>query len=223
MQPLDYPGPPIDAAGVLEADGAWTELGAGQPVPESMTAGRTCVLAVGGNGSPPRLHAKLAAAGVADRVAMVPYEVSGVGIAHSAHVSVAGYVATTPYALADGQVRVVASWFTAGQLAAVDATERNYTRQRLPDAVRGAPDGAQAYVSWRGVLAPGGVALAATTQARVHEALAGDPVLAEMLPLGDPAATVAALRERVTAIAVRERLREAGWVLPTGLDASATS
>jgi len=217
VQPLDYPGPPIDAAGVLEADGAWTELGAGQPVPESMTAGRTCVLAVGGNGSPPRLHAKLAAAGVADRVAMVPYEVSGVGIAHSAHVSVAGYVATTPYALADGQVRVVASWFTAGQLAAVDATERNYTRQRLPDAVRGAPDGAQAYVSWRGVLAPGGVALAATTQAQVHAALAGDPVLAELLPLGDPAATVAALRERVTATAVRERLRETGWVLPTGL------
>jgi len=33
---------------------------------------------------------------------------------------------------------------------------------------------------------------------------------------------VAALRERVTAIAVRERLREAGWVLPTGLDAYVT-
>ncbi len=217
MQPLDYPGPRIGAAGVLEADGAWTELGAGQPLPGALTAGRTCVVAVGSNGSPPRLHAKLDAAGVADRVAMVPCEVSGVGIAHSAHVSVAGYVATTPYALADSRVRVVASWFTAEQLAVVDATERNYTRQRLPDAGRRAPDGAQAYVSWRGVLAPGGVVLAATTQARVHEALARDPVLAEMLPLGDPAATVAALRERVTATAVRERLREAGWVLPTGL------
>ena len=216
MQPLDYPGPPIDAAGVLEADGAWSELGAGQPLPSSLVSGRTCVVAVGSNGSPPRLHAKLAAAGVVDRVAMVPCEVTGIGVAHSAHVSIAGYVATTPHALADSRVRVVASWFTAEQLAAVDATERNYTRQRLP-AGRGAPDGAQAYVSWRGVLAPGGVALAATTQAQVHAALAGDPVLAELLPLGDPAATVAALRERVTATAVRERLRETGWVLPTGL------
>lgn len=216
MQPLDYPGPPIDAAGVLEADGAWSELGAGQPLPSSLVSGRTCVVAVGSNGSPPRLHAKLAAAGVVDRVAMVPCEVTGIGVAHSAHVSIAGYVATTPHALPDGRVRVVASWFTAEQLAAVDATERNYTRQRLP-AGRGAPDGAQAYVSWRGVLAPGGVALAATTQAQVHAALAGDPVLAELLPLGDPAATVAALRERVTATAVRERLRETGWVLPTGL------
>jgi len=216
VQPLDYPGPPIDAAGVLEADGAWSELGAGQPLPSSLVSGRTCVVAVGSNGSPPRLHAKLAAAGVVDRVAMVPCEVTGIGVAHSAHVSIAGYVATTPHALADSRVRVVASWFTAEQLAAVDATERNYTRQRLP-AGRGAPDGAQAYVSWRGVLAPGGVALAATTQAQVHAALAGDPVLAELLPLGDPAATVAALRERVTATAVRERLRETGWVLPTGL------
>ena len=217
MQPLDYPGPPIDAAGVLEADGAWTELGADQPVPSSLISGRTCVVAVGSNGSPPRLHAKLAAAGVADRVAMVPHEVTGIGIAHSAHVSVAGYVATTPYALRDGRVRVVASWFSAEQLTAVDPTERNYDRLPLPGSVRGAPDGAQAYVSRWGVLAPGGVALAATTQARVHEALARDPVLAELLPLGDPAATVAALRDRLTAIAVRERLREAGWVLPTGL------
>ena len=217
MQPLDYPGPPIDAAGVLEADGAWSELGAGQPLPSSLVSGRTCVVAVGSNGSPPRLHAKLAAAGVVDRVAMVPCEVTGIGVAHSAHVSIAGYVATTPHALADSRVRVVASWFTAEQLAAVDATERNYDRLRLPGSVRGAPDGAQAYVSRWGMLAPGGEPLAATTQAQVHASLAGDPVLAELLPLGDPAATVAALRERVTATAVRERLRETGWVLPTGL------
>lgn len=217
MQPLDYPGPPIDAAGVLEADGAWTELDAGQPVPSSLVSARTCVVAVGSNGSPPRMHAKLAAAGVADRVAMVPCEVTGIGIAHSAHVSIAGYVATTPYALPDGRVRVVASWFNAEQLAAVDVTERNYDRLPLPGSARGAPDGAQAYVSRWGVLAPRGVALAATTQAEVHTALVGDPVLAAMLPLGDPAGTVAALRDRVTAIGVRERLRETGWVLPTGL------
>lgn len=213
MRALDYPGTPAPAAGVVGADGGWTAL-EGAPVPQPLVAGRTCLLAVGSNRSPRVLHAKLHAAGAAGSVACVPYELTGLGVAHSAHVSPGGYVATTPYAATGAVVLVVASWFDAAQLAALDATEPNYDRRPLPPAVIGAPEGAQAYVSRWGLLAPDGVPLAATTQARVHAVLARDPVLAAMLPLPSPLATVEALRDRSTRDAVRRRFAALGWVRP---------
>jgi len=125
---------------------------------------------------------------------------------------------TTPYAAPGAVLRVVASWFGPEQLAALDATEPNYRRLRLPADVLGAPDGAQAYVSRWGVLTPGGVPLTSRSQPEVHAVLAVDPVLADLLPCADPEATVAALRDPATAGRVRARFVAAGWVLPTNLD-----
>ncbi len=213
MRPLDYPGLPADVAGVLDVDGGWTPLGDAE-LPAHLLTGRTCVVAVGSNAAPEVLHAKLVRAGAATAVPMAPYDLTGLGIAHSAHVSPGGYVPVAPYAAPGARTRVVAAWLDGEALAAVDATEPNYVRRPLPDAVTGAPPDAEVYVSRRGVLAPGGAPLAPTTQAGVHAVLATDPVLAALLPLADPVATVcmlaggAAVRRQV-----RGRLETLGWVL----------
>ncbi len=211
MRGADYPFGAPAGPGLLAADGSWADGTPGREWP-----GRTAVVAVGSNVVPDVVHAKLAAADVAgDDVPFVPCELCGLGIAHSAHVSPGGYVPTTPFAETGAVATLVVSWFTGPQLAALDATEPNYSRVRLPAAC-GVP-GAQVYVSRWGVLAPAGEPLRPTTQAGVHGVLAGDAGLAAMLPLAGPESTVAALRDPLTARRVRERLVELGWVLPTGL------
>ena len=216
MHAHDYPGFAASEPGVVGSDGVWTPLRS-EPVPELLARGRTCVVAVGSNASPQLMHTKLHRAGVNPEVACVPYRPTGLALAHSAHVSAGGYLAITPYAAPGCVVGVVASWFDADQLAALDATEPNYFRRPLPDWVLGGPRGAQVYVSRWGVLAPDGQPLDATTQARVHAELARDPVLADRLPLADAGATVTALSDPVVQVAVRERLRELRWIAPTGL------
>jgi hypothetical protein len=175
------------------------------------------VVAVGSNVVPAVVHAKLAAAGVAGDVPFLLCRVHGLGVAHSAHVSPGGYVPTTAFAEPGSALRLVVSWFTDRQLAALDATEPNYHRRRLPlPGPPGLPH-AYVYVSRWGVLAPGGAPLPPTTQAGVHRVLASDAELRGLLPLADPSATVATLRERVVAGRVRARFRALGWVAPTGL------
>lgn len=208
MRGVDYPfGAPAEA-GVLASDGGWSAL----PVAVDL-AGRNAVVAVGSNAVPAVVHAKLVAAGVGGAVPFVPRAVTGLGVAHSAHVSPGGYVPTTAYAAAGAELRLVVSWFTAEQQGAVDATEPNYVRVHVPDG-----SGASVYASRWGVLAPGGDPLPPTSQAGVHELLRADPVLAAWLP-GDAAEVVDALRDSGLAVRVRERLATLGWVLPTGLPA----
>jgi hypothetical protein len=174
------------------------------------------VVAVGSNGVPGVVHAKLAAAGVVGDVPFLPGEVRGLGVAHSAHVSPGGYVPTTAYAEPGAVLTLVVSWFTTEQLAALDATEPNYTRLPLPGAPGDLAD-AYVYVSRWGVLAPGGEPLAPTTQAEVHRVLGADAGLRALLPLADPEATVAALRDRAVAERVRSRFAALSWVARTGL------
>ena len=197
------------------------------------------MVAVGSNGVPGVVHAKLAAAGVAGDVPFVPCEVPGLGLAHSAHVSPGGYVPATAFAEPGSVLTLVVSWFTAEQLAALDATEPNYHRLPLsgplgaggpggpadpsdpadPGAPADADDLADAhvYVSRWGVLAPGGKPLAPTTQRDVHHVLAADAGLRALLPLADPEATVAVLRDRAVADRARTRFAALGWVARTGL------
>lgn len=95
MQSLDYPGTPATEPGVLAPDGRWSPLPGDEP-PDELVAGRTCVLAVGSNASPGVLHAKLARAGVTEPVPLVPRLVHGLDVAHSAHVSLGGYLPVSP-------------------------------------------------------------------------------------------------------------------------------
>lgn len=227
MDALGYPWSPTSVAGRLDADGVWRELGddlgddpgddPGQKLPEPLRLGRTCVVAAGSNGSPTALLAKLRAAGVSPEVALVPCELTGLAVAHSAHASPGGYIATTVYAAAEVRGRFVASWFAPDQLAALDATEPNYRRSALPGSVSGVLAPAEAYVSRWGVLAPGGTPLQPSTQRRIHQVLAGDPVLARLLPLADGPATVHTLRDPEIRRTLHQRLVELGWVSSPGI------
>lgn len=76
-----------------------------------------------------------------------PWELAGVLVGHSAHVSVGGYIPAAPYAGA-GSTQVMLGWFEPAQLALLDATEPNYERRHL-DA------GVDVYVSRWGVIAVG--------------------------------------------------------------------
>jgi len=210
---MHYPFGAAAGPGLLRNDGSWVAGPPGRDWP-----GRTPLVAVGSNAVPGVLHAKLAAAGATSQAGVVPFlptRLTGVAVAHSAHISPGGYVPTTPLAGGAGPLTLVVSWFTAVQLAALDRTEPNYVRTALPRSC-GLP-GAQAYVSRWGVLAPGGEPVAPTSQAHIHRILAVDPELATCLPIGEPEAAVAALREPATAELVRKRLTALGWVRPTGL------
>ncbi len=214
MHALDYPGPAAATAGLLAADGGWTPLTGGPPdrlLPGLLT-GRVCVLGVGANAAPAVLHAKLAAAGVRAEVPMLPVVVSGLGVAHSAHVSPGGYLPVTPYVAAGARCRAVACWLQPDALDAIDRTEPNYARTPLPASVAGAPPGAEAYLSRWGVLAPHGTPLPPAAQPAVHAVLSADPELAGLLPLADPAGTVAALADADLRDRVRRRLDTVGWV-----------
>ncbi len=214
MHALDYPGPPAATAGLLAADGGWTALTGGPPdrlLPELLAA-RVCVLGVGANAAPEVLHAKLATAGVRAQVPMLPVVVTGLAVAHSAHVSPGGYLPVTPYVAAAASCPAVACWLDPAALDALDRTEPNYVRTRLPASAVGAPPGAEAYFSRWGVLAPRGTPLPPAPQPAVHAVLAADPELARLLPLADPAGTVARLADPEMRDLVRERLSAAGWV-----------
>lgn len=107
---------------------------------EELLSGRVPVAAVGSNASPTVLRAKLGAllrTGLPVARATVRY----LGIGHSAHVSTRGYVAAAPFRRA-GAAPVTVAWLDAAQLEAMDATEPNYRRVRLPQDMvcrRGAP------------------------------------------------------------------------------------
>lgn len=209
----DYPFGAAAGPGLLRADGSWVAA-----APRRDWPGRTPLVAVGSNAVPEVLYAKLAAAADTCPLREVPFHptlVTGLGVAHSAHVSPGGYVPTTPLAGPATARRLVVSWFTAGQLAALDRTEPNYVRTALEPSC-GVP-GAEVYVSRWGVLAPGGAPVAPTTQAEIHRILARDAELRQLLPLHDAQAAVAALRAPGVAEQVRSRLQMIGWVRPTGL------
>ncbi|GGJ07619.1 hypothetical protein GCM10010121_017600 [Streptomyces brasiliensis] len=125
--PLLYPGAWPEASGLLDGDRLWPLDG-----DDFARAGRTPVLAVGSNACPGQLRHKMAESGIVSPVPMVKCVVIGLGIGVSARVSVMGYVSASPF-LTPGAVReLLVTWFDAGQLAVIEASERAYDRAWPP-------------------------------------------------------------------------------------------
>jgi hypothetical protein len=130
LYPLVHPGP--DGAGL----GTWRvgRPGTAPPLDDALAdagatpaAGRTAVLAVGSNACAAQLARKLADMPPQNRVVpMVRVRADGVAAGHSAHVGRFGYVPRTPIARHGYHLH----WLIlldAAQVAAIDATEANYT------------------------------------------------------------------------------------------------
>jgi hypothetical protein len=241
---LGYPGRMASRAGLLDADGVhpWSSAAA------AMLPRRSAVLAIGSNGDPAVLQNKLVSRGASPVVPLLPVVITGISIAHSAHVSLSGYVAATPRDDRNGAARGVLIWLDPQQRAVIDATEPNYQRVSLsprryqwaacvphladepaessestePTAVA-ALTGVRrrplwVYRSMWGVLTLNEVRpLPFGTQHRLHRRLAFDPVVAERVPLHDPAATARALADQQVQVWLRRHWARAGHTAPDGL------
>ncbi len=93
---------------------------------------RTPVLAVGSNASPAQVRRKMANAGLATQVPVTAVSVRGLTVGVSAHVSRPGYLPATPVPDSAAESELWVLWLDSVALAAVDATEPNYHRVRLP-------------------------------------------------------------------------------------------
>lgn len=232
VRALGYPGSMTAEAGLLDDQSfhPWTAA------VTAMLPSRSAVLAVGSNGDPRVLRDKLVARGASPVVPMVPAVVTGISIAHSAHVSLSGYVAAAPRDDPAGAVRGVLVWLDRRQRAVIDATEPNYLRVALaphryswavcaPFPAEGPTTAAVvsrvpvwAYRSVWGVLTlDESRPLPFGTQKRLHRRLAGDPVVAARLPLRDPAATTRALADQQVQVWLRRHWARAGHTAPDGL------
>ncbi|MBW1599983.1 hypothetical protein [Streptomyces sp. JJ38] len=185
LDPLLYPGRAVAEPSLLVGD-VLRPL-APVTVAELRAEGRIPVLAVGSNAAPAQVRHKFAVGGVSGTVPMVPVRVGGLAVGHSGHVSVAGYVAYTPYAAPGRWAELVLLWLDGEQLRVVDASERaNYRRLRLAGErfpVDGGPGDVDVYVSERGLLAGrgGGVRPAGGQREVMGELLRGSARLRAVL------------------------------------------
>lgn len=136
-RPLEYPGTPHHGSGLLVA-GRFVPMPAAA-ISETLRAhdhapmsSRVPVLGVGANASPRRLASKLSRHGTPTVVPMIEATVHNLAVGVGAFVSRAGYLPATPIVAPDEVTTVSLSWLTTTQLRAVDATERNYHRVRVP-------------------------------------------------------------------------------------------
>jgi hypothetical protein len=151
--PLTYPGRIPDTSGVLLdnrfillrpvphlpvgqwivcRDGATVTLaGLLQSLGVSGLSARHPVVAVGSNASPGQVRRKLLRHSVRPVVPMTLAEVPGIIPGVSAHVSRPGYVPAVPVEAAEVS-RLFVLWLDDDELAALDRTEPNYRRCRLP-------------------------------------------------------------------------------------------
>lgn len=93
---------------------------------------RTPVLSVGSNASPAQVRRKMTNAGLPTVLPMAAVQVHGLAVGVSAHVSRPGYVPATPVADSAAVSQLWVVWLGPEALIAMDATEPNYRRVRLP-------------------------------------------------------------------------------------------
>jgi hypothetical protein len=149
------------------------------------------VVAVGCNAAPGRLIQKFSNILGMAVIPLTAANVANIAVAHSAHVSRAGYIPYSPRHSIDG-ARLFVLWLDINQLSRLDATEPNYTRLTLSDLDRsvvieasGEPLSAYSFYRSRwGLLRipPHDAPVAATTQEEVFSLLAKTSRFSLLLP-----------------------------------------
>jgi hypothetical protein len=184
-------------------------------------ASRTPVLAVGSNASPAQLRRKLTNAGLPTQVPITAVRVRGLTVGVSAHVSRPGYLPATPVPDPAAESDLWLLWLDAATLAAVDATEPNYHRVRLPTRCPVQLTSGQTvtngwvYVSRHGhLLDAAGQPRPLTDQATLITALLADLPALRDLAGTDPHQWIDRTRDPAVRTAVRELFRSAGLVGP---------
>lgn len=183
------------------------------------TAARTPVLAVGSNASPAQVRRKMANAGLATQVPITAVRVRGLTVGVSAHVSRPGYLPATPVPDPAAESDLWVLWLDAAALDAVDATEPNYRRVRLPARCPVQLTSGQAvtdgwvYLSRHGhLLNAAGQPRRLTDQATLITALLAElPALRELAGT-DPEQWIKRAGDPGVRAAVRELFRSAGLV-----------
>ncbi|MCW2887884.1 MAG: hypothetical protein QOE54_940 [Streptosporangiaceae bacterium] len=180
---------------------------------------RHVVVSIGSNAAPAQIHAKFTSRNVQVALPMIRAEVHGIRAGVSAHVSRPGYLPATPVADPDHVCSLVLLWLDDDQLAALDDTEPNYHRVRLPSDsfTVSLPSGERlydpyCYVSRHGCIVDGqGVPRPLRSQHElISDLLAGSPDLRRLCgvtPLEWLTSTSALeVRDRVRAVLRQERL-----------------
>ncbi|MGI8328325.1 hypothetical protein ACRYCC_00060 [Actinomadura scrupuli] len=154
--PLTYPGRMAGWSGLLVDDlylrvsprartplGGWAVPGSSGPGAQGIddvlrelgrpaVSERHVVVSIGSNAAPAQIHAKFTTRDVRVALPMIRAEASGIRAGVSAHVSRPGYLPATPVADPAAVSTLVVLWLDDDQLAALDDTEPNYHRVRLP-------------------------------------------------------------------------------------------
>ncbi len=150
-EPWRYPGPILPFS-CLQTDNllaAWADHD---------VTGRHFVIAIGSNASPDVLRRKFTRNRVSTAVPHIVGTLRGFALGHSAHVSLAGYIAATVFPDRMSTIDIVVSALTDEQLDCLDRTEPNY--RRLPVCAAhlelsvplALPDRVFLYQSWRGAV-----------------------------------------------------------------------
>lgn len=185
---------------------------------------RTPVLSVGSNASPARLRRKLASAGLRAVVPMTAVRAHGLAAGVSAHVSTPGYVPATPVADPAAVADLWVLWLDADAVRAVDGTEPNYQRRRVPPRypirlTSGVTvPGCRVYVSRHGCLAgSGGAPRHLTDQATLISGLLAEVPGLAALAGATPAEWMRRTRDGRVREAIRCLFLAAGIVRDSGL------
>jgi hypothetical protein len=211
-------------------DGPVKHAGRGQPLDRVLreeavapVGRRTPVLSVGSNASPAQLRRKLDGAGLRTVVPMTAVRAHGLAVGVSAHVSKPGYVPATPVADPAVVSGLWVLWLDADAVLAVDGTEPNYRRMRVPSRypIRltsgGVVPGCSVYVSRHGCLAGfGGAPRRLIDQATLIAGLLAQVPALTGLAGATPAEWMRRTRDERVRDAIRGHFRAAGIVRPTG-------
>ena len=215
-------------AGDADASGTGARGGSGaQDVPldwflrnagGALAFSRIPVLAVGSNASPAQVRRKMANAGLPTLVPITAVSVHALAVGVSAHVSRPGYLPATPVPDAGAVSDLWVVWLDADALRAMDATEPNYRRIRLPsryavELTPGQPVAAWVYVSRHGyLLNAAGDPRRLTDQATLITALLAEIPALPPLVGTTPQEWIERTRDAEIRDTVREVFRRAGLV-----------